>query len=70
MGLVARTELVYFERWKIPVTLLDRPNTGTATTVGDGSDLAHAYRNAYDHVTKCIVSIIDVSFDFTYILFN
>ncbi len=66
MGLVARTEHVHFERWKIPVTLLDRPNTGTATTVGDGTDLAHAYRNAYDHVTKCIVSIIDVSCALTF----
>lgn len=58
MGFVARTEQVFFERWKIPITMIDRPSS----KLTDDGDIGNAYRNAYDHVTKCVVSIIDVSF--------
>jgi hypothetical protein len=49
IGLVTRTENVYFERWHIPVVVL--PGNS------EGED---SYRSAYDQVTKCIISVLEV----------
>ena len=57
IGLVTRTEHVYFERWHIPIVV---PLSGTSGTTGGDVDVAQAYRIAYDAVTKGIMAIIEV----------
>jgi hypothetical protein len=55
MGLVARTENAYFERWRFSVMTLDQPGAPA-----DSMPEIDRYRNAYDFVTKCLMSIIEV----------
>lgn len=62
IGLVTRTEHVYFERWHIPISVPLTNASSTLSTPGGGDvDVATAYRTAYDCVTKGMMAIIEVS---------
>jgi hypothetical protein len=59
-GLVTRSENSYFEHWRIPMSLYDLPFAPNGNAVTEGHDFNSQYQTAYEHVTKAIVSVIEV----------
>mmetsp|Transcript_6300 Transcript_6300/g.8793 ORF Transcript_6300/g.8793 Transcript_6300/m.8793 type:complete len:146 (+) Transcript_6300:257-694(+) len=55
-GLVVRHENIYFERWKIPIVVI---NQSLTDLLPDSDDSKIYYQSAYDQLHAAIVSIMD-----------